>query len=52
MSKSKKDLSPRIINAHPLMAGMQRHDFEHIQQVKQSEAQWAAGRASMKSKHI
>ncbi len=33
-----KSLSPRIINAHPRMAGMKRHDFECIQRIKESEA--------------
>jgi hypothetical protein len=33
-----KHLSPRIINAHPQMAGMQRHDLERIQRMRESEA--------------
>ncbi len=36
VNKPKKCLSPRIINAHPRMAGMKRHDFDCIQQIKES----------------
>ncbi len=38
VKKPQKYLSPRIINAHPRMAGMQRHDLEHIQRIKESKA--------------
>ncbi len=38
MNKPQKDLSPRIINAHPRMAGMKNHDFDCIQQIKESGA--------------
>jgi hypothetical protein len=38
VNKAQKYLSPRIINAHPLMAGMKRHDFDCIQQIKESQA--------------
>ncbi len=36
--KSQKHLSPQIINAHPQMAGMKRHNLDCIQQVKESKA--------------
>ncbi len=36
--KSQKHLSPRIMDAHPQMAGMKRHDLDSIQQVKESKA--------------
>ncbi len=36
--KPQKHLSPQIINAHPRMAGMQRHDLERIQRIKEREA--------------
>ncbi len=38
MRKSQKHLSPRIINAHPQLAGMKRHDLDRIEQVKESKA--------------
>ncbi len=38
MEKPQKHLSPRIINAHPRLAGMKRHDLDRIEQVKESEA--------------
>ncbi len=31
-------MSPRIINAHPRLAGMKCHDLDSIEQVKESEA--------------
>jgi hypothetical protein len=36
VKKPQKYLSPQTINAHPWMVGMKRHDFEHIQQIKES----------------
>jgi hypothetical protein len=36
--KPQQHLSPRSINAHPRMAGMKHHDFDCIQQIKESKA--------------
>jgi hypothetical protein len=36
--KPQKHLSPRSINAHPQMVGLKCHDFDLIQQVKESDA--------------
>ncbi len=36
VNKPKKNLSPRIINAYPRMAGMKHHDFDCIQQTKKA----------------
>ncbi len=36
--KPQEYLSPRIINTQPLMAEMKRHDFDSIQQMKESKA--------------
>ncbi len=38
VGKTQKHLSPRIINSHPRLAGMKRHNLDHIKQVKESEA--------------
>ena len=38
VGKPQKHLSPRIINAHPQLAGMKRHDLDSIEQVKESQA--------------
>ncbi len=38
MNLPQKYLSPRLINDHPRMAGMKRHEFECIQRIKESEA--------------
>ena len=38
MNKPQKYLSPQIINAHSRMAGMKHHDFDRIQQIKESKA--------------
>ncbi len=35
--KSQKHLSPLIINAHPRMAGMKRHDLDRIEKVRESK---------------
>ncbi len=36
--KPQKHLSPLSINAHPRMAGLEHHDFDCIQRIKESEA--------------
>jgi hypothetical protein len=36
VNKPQKYLSPRIINTHPRMAEIKRHDFDRIQQIKES----------------
>ncbi len=36
VGKPQKHLSPRIINAHPRLGGMKRHDLDSIEQVKDS----------------
>jgi hypothetical protein len=38
VNKQQKYSSPQFINAHPLMAGMERHNLDSIQQIKESEA--------------
>ncbi len=38
VNKPQKYLSPRLINDHPRMAGMKRHNFECIQRIKESKA--------------
>ncbi len=38
VNKPQKYLRPRIINAHSRMAGMKRHDFDCIQQIKESNS--------------
>ena len=49
--KPQKYLSPQSINAHPRMAGMKRHDFDRIQQIKESEASVDRRKSLDKSKH-
>ncbi len=36
--KSQNHFGPRTINSNPRLAGMKRHDLDHIEQVKASEA--------------